>query len=76
MKEWNEEKVSGVLQVLRDAFDARYELEYCARGVYTESTTYPELGTYLKELASRLEVEADRLFEQEEDPEDEDEDEY
>ncbi len=71
MTEWNEEKISCVLPVLRDAFDARYELEYCARGAYTECSTYQELGAYLKELASRLSAAADGLFDQEEDPEDE-----
>ena len=68
---WNGEKVSGVIRVLEDAYDARYELKNSGRGVYTGCTTYQELGAYLKELASRLSAEADCLFGQEEDPEDE-----
>lgn len=70
MEGWNEEKVSGVIHVLEDAYDVQYELENCVRGSVTGCTTYQELGSHLKELASRLEAEADCLFGQEEDPED------
>lgn len=69
MDGWNEEKVCDVIRVLEDAYGVKYELENCVRGGHTGCTTYQELGSYLKNLARRLEEEADYLSCQEEDPE-------
>ncbi len=71
MDGWNREKVSDVIRVLNDVYEAKYELEKCVRGSFTGCTTYQDLGVHLKELASRLESSADCLFAQEEEPEDE-----
>lgn len=71
MEGWNKEKVGDVLHVMQDIYEAQYELENCVRGSFTRCTTYQELGVYLKNLASRLDVEADWLCDEWEDPEDE-----
>lgn len=71
MNGWNKEKVSDVLSVLQEGYEVQYELEKCVKGSFTGCTTYQDLGAYLKELAGRLSSEADCLFAQEEDLEDE-----
>ena len=52
--------------VIEDLNRAIYEIENGARGAYTDCTTYPELGKYLKKLAKELDYLGDDLISHEE----------
>lgn len=71
MNGWNEEKVSGVLEVLSDIYNLEYELKNCVRGCYTGAYTYEELQSYINQLADRLHNEAECMDTEEDEEEDE-----
>ena len=73
---WNEEKLSEVLDVLDDMYQAAYEIRNCRRGCYTGVKLYDDLGRYLNNLADRLcmaceplDTDMDRYDEDDEDEE-------
>lgn len=72
MDGWNEDKLSGVVGVLDDIYNLRYEIKNCIRGCYTGAHTYEELQEHINQLADRLHNEAEWM----DTTEDEDEEGY
>lgn len=58
---WSEEKLSEVLDVLDDMYQAAYEIRNCRRGCYTGVERYDDLGRYLCNLADRLSMASEVL---------------
>jgi len=56
MNGWNLDEFDELNDVFGDIYDAKYEIENCIRGCYTNCSTYEELADYLDELGDRLQT--------------------